>query len=303
MIFKPAASRGGVVGLAMLAGLALLEAILVLAISLRPIGPVSATLGLVALGLVPLIARVALYVWGYFRLKYEVTRDGVIVHWAASRQQIPMAAISKVRTGRPYTGTFHGVRWPGYEVGHAASVLDDGSDVEVMVSATARPAGQVLLVGPGNVAYGLSPADTTAFIEEIKIRRRLGPVQELAESTVRPQILALPIWSDRITLRLLVAALVLNALLFALIAWRFPGVPATVSLRQVLDPVTGVVPGPSQPRSALWGLPIVGLGAVVLNSVLAVAAHHRARIGAALLAGGALMTQLLIAIALAWALR
>ena len=58
-------------------------------------------------------------------------------------------------------------------------------------------------------------ADPAAFVEEIKVRRRLGSVQRLTQETVRPAYARLSVWSDTLTLRLLLVGLALNLLLFA----------------------------------------------------------------------------------------
>jgi hypothetical protein len=89
-----------------------------------------------------------------------------------------------------------------------------------------------------------------------------------------------------------------NALLFAWIAWRYPGLPASLPLRYEYSNLQGLVAGPARPPSAAWSLPLLGLAALGLNASFALVAHDRARLGAGLLAGAALIMQILIAAAL-----
>jgi hypothetical protein len=170
--------------------------------------------------------------------------------------------------------------------------------VDVLVYATAPPPDQLVIFTSAPLAYAITPRDQSAFIEEFKVRRRLGPVQSLRHETVRPAPLQRAIWSDIFTLRLLVLAAVLNALLFGLIAWRYPGLPAKLALQFRFDALAHPVPAALRPRNVIWTLPAVGLGAIGLNAVLAVIVHPRARLGAALLVVGVVLLQVIIGVAL-----
>lgn len=298
MRFAAAQSRGGWLGIGLLVVLVAVEAVVIGWVVRHPVGPAAAMLGLLAVATVPLIARLAYWVWGFFTLAYEVGRDGVVIRWAASRQVVPMADIRRVRRGRRYESSFAGVRWPGYEVGHTQVADDTGTPVECMVYATAGLEAQVLLFASGGVAYAISPHDPAAFVEELKRRRSLGAVKSLSQETVRPRVLSLPVWSDSATLRLLVGALALNALLFAWTAWRFPDLPPTLALRYQVEAAGALVPGPERPVTAIWTFPLIGLLVLVCNGALALGVHHKARVGAALLAGGAAWVQALIGLAM-----
>jgi hypothetical protein len=299
MRFRPAASRGGLIGLAALGGTLLVELVLVVLILRGPVGPRSAILGIAALLLAPVVGRLALWVWSYYRMAYEITRDGLIIHWGFLRQVIPILQITRIAGGSDLVGGLVGIRWPGYMVGHSRVRARDDRIVEALVYATTPVDGHLTVFTSSGVAYAISPADRGAFIEEFKVRRRLGPVQRLSQETVQAAFLQRAVWADRPLLRVLVLAVLVNALLFAVTAWRYPDLALELPLQFRFDPVT-VRPeaGALRPRSAIWALPRVGLAALGINTVLAWAIHPKARLAAALLVVGALVLQVVIGIVL-----
>jgi hypothetical protein len=299
MRFRPAASRGGFIGLVALAAIVLVELAAIALIVRGPIGPRSAILGLLALVLVPVIGRLGLWVLGYYRMAYEVSRDGLVVQWGFLRQVIPIQEISRIASGRELVGGLVGIRWPGYMVGQSRVRARDDRIVEALVYATTPVEGHLVIFTSSGVAYVISPADRTAFIEEFKVRRRLGPVQRLTQETVQPWFLKRAIWADRPLLRAVVIAVLLNAILFAATAWRYPELPAELPLQYRFDPEAArSVAGALRPRSAIWMMPRVGLAALGLNVVLAWVIHPRARHAAALLVVGVVVLQIIIGIVL-----
>jgi len=68
--------------------------------------------------------RLAYWSYGLFNMHYALSRDALVIRWAATRQVVPMGAITHVVKGRPYQAPLVGVRWDGYEVGHT-TILDD----------------------------------------------------------------------------------------------------------------------------------------------------------------------------------
>jgi hypothetical protein len=275
------------------------EAALVLAARAAGLGPGSAVLGLIAVGLVPVVAIVAYWVWGLASLRYAVSRDGIVIHWAASRQVVPMASITHVLAGRPYAAALRGLRWTGHEVGRTVIRDDEDHTHPTLVYATTPPAGQIVVVTP-SIAYAISPADRSAFIEDFKRRRRLGPVQHLDQQTEQARWARLGLWHDPLGLSLLGLGILLCALGFAYIAWYYPALPPELALQYRYDPVVNAeVPGPLQPLSAIWRLPRIGLALLAGNALLALAIHRRARLGALLLIMGAIFVQAALLVVLA----
>lgn len=294
MPFRAAASRGGWVGLALLALLGALALGVAWGARASWPGPRAAVLLLVLLALVPLLGVLAYWTWGFFSLRYHSGRDGIVIRWAASRQVIPMESITHVLAGRGYAAPLKGLRWPGHWVGRTIVVDDDEHPRPTLVYATVPPPGQLLIVTPA-LAYAISPADRVAFIEDFKVRRRLGPVQALEQGTEQAGLIGLGLWRDPAALRLLAAGCLLGALLLAWITWQFPSLPQELFLQLRYDPLlSSAVPGPPQAPSAVWRLPMIGLLALAANTVLAALVHGRARVGALLLILGALLVQLVL---------
>ncbi len=299
MDFRPAPSRGLLIGFGLLATGVALELALALAARAAGLGPRAAVLGLVAVGLLPLVAIVAYWVWGLASLRYGISRDGIVIHWAASRQIVPMESITHVLAGRPYAGGLRGLRWPGHEVGRTTIRDDDDHPHPTLVYATTPPDGQIVIITP-SLAYAISPADRAAFIDDFKQRRRLGPVQRLDQQTDQARWARLALWHDPLGLGLLGVGVLLCALGFAAIAWLYPSLPPELALQYRYDPVVnGDVPGTLQPLAAIWRLPWIGLALLAGNAVLALLVHRRARLGALLLITGAIFVQVALLVVLA----
>lgn len=298
MDFEAAPSRGGIIGFTLVALVLLLQAgLLALAARTGP-GPVAALVVVAFALLVPVTLRLMLWLWGYLSLRYTVTRDGVIICWGATRQAVPMEEISHVLNGRPYEEPLRGLRWPGHEIGQTAVITEDGTAHETLVFATQPPAAQLLLVTSGLV-FAISPADRSAFVDEFRLRSRLGPVQRLTQGTAQPPWARLPIWRDGLALRMAVVGLALNLLAVTWILWQYPELPPAMPLHFTYDAaVQAAVPGPLRSRGTVWLLPFIGLSGLMLNSVLAVVAHQRARLAALLLLSAAVVLQLALGFAL-----
>lgn len=299
MTFRPVATQARLVGLGLVVvGLAASGGAFWLAAS-RGIGP--RTVGWGALGLALAVATLQLAYWTYgqFNLRYDLSRDALVIRWAATRQVVPMAAITHVVKGRPYLKGLGGAQRLGFEVGHTAVPDDAGEPRPTLVYATVPPERQVLIMTNG-LAYAISPADATAFAEDFVQRRRLGPRQALEERTFPAPWARLSLWRDRLALQLLGLAAVLTAFAFGWLAWHYPDLPAFVSLRFVHDAAAGgAAPGPGGPKGGAWRLPTVGLLALVANAAVAAAAHERGfAVAARLLLVGAALVELALGIVL-----
>jgi len=296
MEFRAAPSRGGWIGLGLVAAAVSLEAALVGAAVRVGLGPAAAAMGLVALTLLPVVGWLATWLWGYRTLGYSLSRDALVIRWGPNRQVVPMQAITHVLAGRPYAAPLRGLRWPGHEIGRTQIAGDDGERWDTLVYASTGPEGQLVVVTP-EVAYAISPADRAAFIEDFKVRRRLGPTQRIDQSTDRPAWARLSLWRDGLLLGIAVAGLALNALAFAWLVWHYPSLPGALALQFRYDPVLeAAASGPARPLAAAWTLPAFALTAWAVDLVLAGLVHRRARLAALLLVGGGAAVQLAVAV-------
>ena len=298
MDFEPAPSRGGWVGLALVVGVVVVQLVLAAAAIGAGFGPLAAVLTVTLVLLAPLVMRLAFWWWGWRTMAYHVSRDGIVIRWGPMRQAVPMTDITHVLNGRAFAGPLRGLHWPGHLVGHTTVTTDDGATHDTLVFATRPPEEQVLIVTPG-LAYAISPADRAAFVEEFRIRNRLGPVQTLHQGTDQPAWARRAIWRDDLALRLAAVGVGLCVLAFAWLVWRYPDLLAATPLQWTYDAIThATVPGPARPRAAVWLLPVIGLAGTVLNLGLGFWVHPRDRVAALLLLAGAVSLQLALAVVL-----
>ncbi len=299
MTFRPIATQARFVGLALALAAAAACGGALWQASAHGIGPRTVGWGAAAVALAAVALQLAYWTYGQFNLRYALSRDALVIRWAATRQVIPMAAITHVVKGRPYLEPLTGPRRLGFEVGHTRVLDDAGEPRPTLVYATVPPDRQVLIMTTG-LAYAISPADATAFADDFVQRRRLGPRQALEERTFPAPWARLSVWRDPLALQLLGLAGALLAFAFGWLAWHYPELPATVSLRFVHDAAAAAaVPGPGGPKSGAWRLPTVGLLALVANLAVAAAAHERGlAVAARLLLAGAVVVELALGIVL-----
>lgn len=298
MTFKPAPSRGVMIGIGLTVATVLGCVLLIVAIRAMGTGPRAAVLIAALLVAAPLTARLAYWVWGLISLRYVLGRDGLVIHWAASQQIIPMAAITHVLAGRAYDSPLTGLRWPGHEVGRSSLRDDMGVSRDALVYATTPPEDQ-LVVLTASLAYAISPADPQAFVDDFRLRHRLGPTVAWEQHTARAPIARLSLLADRMALGLLAIAAVLNVLAFLWLTWHYPALPEQIALRYRFDPTMGLpTANPLSPIASAWNLPLIGLAVLVANGALAAVGHARARFAALLLGTGALLVQLAVGVVL-----
>ncbi len=297
MSFEASPSRGRWIGLGLCLGALALLGALIWAMRLAGPSPRGALLGLAALSVLPLLLLLAYWTWGYFSLRYELSRDGLIIRWAASRQVLPMAEIRGLSAGRAYAAPLRGLRWPGHQVGRTYIDTEEGGR-QTLAYATLPPEEQLLVI-TSSLVYAISPAEPKAFAAELERRRAMGVARHWEQGTERPRWARLSIWSDPLALRALAVALILNALAFAWIAWQTPSLPERVVVQYRYDAaLDAIVRGPAQPLATVWRLPMISLAALFLDIVLAALVHTRARLGANLLLIGATLVQVALLIVL-----
>lgn len=277
MSFHPVRTQARWIALGLVAlGIAACGGVLYLALA-HGVGPRTVLWGAAFVVLLAGTLRLAYWSYGLFNMHYALSRDALVIRWAATRQVVPMGAITHVVKGRPYQAPLTGVRVEGYEVGHTTILDDAGEPRPVLVYATVPPESQVLIMTQA-LSYAISPADPLAFADEFVQRRRLGARQALEERSFPAPWARLGLWNDGISVGLLLAAGAVLAFAFGFLAWHYPDLPTRVSLRfayVVQDGVGLTAPGPTGPKSGAWRLPTVGLLALVANGALAAVVHER----------------------------
>jgi Domain of unknown function (DUF1648)/Bacterial PH domain len=292
MTFKPLPRRDRWHALLTILGMLLLDLLLVRAIVARPVDGLSFVLALWVLGSLLAAGYLSYRTVGAFTLEYWVDRDGVTLVWGLTRQIIPMAAIQRIQRGATAVGVDR--LWPWHWPYTERRRLW-GADVGVVSSYATRPLSeQVILVTDGE-SYGLSPADPAKFLAAIQSRYALGVARPLRPELQRPPLWTWRLWRDRVAQVLIVAGLAGVLLMFGILAFRYPSLPADVPLH--FD-VNGI-PDRIAAKSGLFALPFIGMLVWLVNLVSGIWLYRRYQLGAAyLLWGGALIVQAIAALAL-----
>jgi hypothetical protein len=144
------------------------------------------------------------------------------------------------------------------------------------------------------VAYGLSVNDLDAFRQVFAACRSLGPSAEVAHETIRAPYRRWQIWRDRAAQGLAGAGILLGALLFAVLLFRYPGLPDRLPLHY---DAAGQVDRIGS-RGEAFVLPVIGLFAWATNGILGTLFYRRQRMLSYLAWSGTLIVQTLLLIAL-----
>jgi len=268
MVFKPRRSTGILVGIAIIISLLALDALLLSHLRQSQISLVFFIFALLVILSLPLLTLLGYLVYGLFNLHYQLHRNALTIVWGATRHIIPMGDIREVVRGEDVGEEIkvRGIRWPGYMLGHGRI-----EGIERALFYATEPVSEQLLVVTPTLAYGISPPDADGFLDAFEIRRQMGPIQLLSYEHHQPGFLSWPIWQDRLAHLLLVLGLGTNLILLGYHCWRYSALG----------------------QGDAFGLPAIGLVALVANFSLGVLIHTRQRVGAYLLWGGAIAVQLL----------
>jgi hypothetical protein len=215
------------------------------------------------------LARAAIYRGS---LSYELDRNGIYIKQLGRSYTIPLDQVIRVV--------------PGDQAGQLTKPL---------ITFGRGRSGQLLIVETYRYVYRLALAERNHFGREIQERRQLGVVQAQSEGLTRARQTLFDFFTAAAIQRLLVATLLLNLLLWALLTWRFPTLPSTVPVR--FDPLGGTAGTRAKTYTLL--LPAIATAAWLGNLVLALVTHQRSRLLSELLLLGALIVQIVLLLA-AW---
>ena len=291
MEWRPRRLRGFLVGLGIVAGIAVLDVLLVIWIIHRPVDLLTFVLGLIVAFSLPALGLMVYWLYSLAGMQYTLERNGLIITCGAAKQIIPMNSIQQIMpgAGRVLEGRMWGVRWPGCWLGHGHLA---GLGLTLFYATT--PLDEQLLVITPTLTYAISPGNQEAFIQDFETRRRLGPLKPWSQESQQARFASWPIWSDRMAHVILGLGLLLNAALFAYLCWRYPELPSVVPLH--FD-ASGAVDR-SGMRASLFVLPTIGLLTWVGNGTLGLLLRAREQVAAYLLWCGTLLVQVLLIVAM-----
>lgn len=227
-----------------------------------------------------------------FTLEYWVTRDGVILVWGLTQQVVPMGRIRRIQRGAQAVGV--GRLWPWHWPYIERRRLW-GAEVGVVNSYATRPLSEQIILVTDEECYGLSPADPEQFLDALQARYALGVARELPLELRRPPLWTWPLWRDRTAQVLIAVGLIGLLLMFGVLAFRYPSLPADVPLH--FD--ANGRPDRIAAKSGLFALPLIGLLAWLANGVAGVVLYRRdQRHAAYLLWAGAVLVEIIAGVAL-----
>lgn len=289
MTFKSAVAVDGWRGAAVCGGIVLLIVLLLAWLTRRPVSGFSFVLALLILVAIPLLVYLGFRTLSSLLMEYWVDRDGVTVVWGPMREIIPIGSIERIQRGG-----FAGLQGRWWEWPNPYLTEGAAGGLGPIHSLATRPAAEQVVLFTDQAAYALSPRAPDEFITALQARHKLGPARLLKPERRWPSPWQWDIWRDRLALVLLGLAALLNLVLFGYLCFRYPQLPADLPLH--FD-AQGQVDRYGSPAS-LFVLPLIGLGALVINGLWGGALYRRHRAGAYLLWGGALVVQFLVAVAL-----
>ncbi len=212
---RPPRSPGQAVGLALIAGLIILDSILGVLLFQVPISFLSFLVGAFLLLSAPAIMLVAFFTACLSAARYYVEDMALIIQWGRLRQIVPLDQIGEILYGQdlPVLKGFRGLRWPGYLLGRGKLIDRQGEGMPARFYSS-RPLREQVVVTTGSTAYGISPPDPEEFVNSLRAMFLLendGRRPALSESM---SFLGWSIWRDRLAQILLGLATLLNAALF-----------------------------------------------------------------------------------------
>ncbi|HKZ82915.1 MAG TPA: DUF1648 domain-containing protein, partial [Anaerolineae bacterium] len=281
---------GTLFGAAIIFSLVIFDTGVLLALRNRPVDIWTFVGGLAVAVTLPAVAATIYRLIGLRRSGYAIDRNHLTIVWGPIRHVVPTRLIDHVVLGEEVSPRirFRGGRWPGMWVGSG----DVPAIGLTLFNATAPLHRQVFIV-TDLAAYAISPIDREGFVEAVKARKAMGPTQDVLQETIRPAFFDWPLWSDRLARRLALGAALLCAALFAFVCLQYPELPERVPLHFDTAGVADRFGGPP----SVFILPLIGLLALTVNSLIAVPVYLRERVPAYLLWGGALLAQVLVWVA------
>ena len=296
MNWRPRVRVGLWVGIAILLAIGLVDAGLIWRVKRGPHNGLTFLCGFALLVSLVAIALIAYRLYDLTQLRYEFDRNRLMIVRAGTRHIIPLESIDRIVQGRRgelrpdgLNARIKGVHWPGCYIGRG-EIKEIGL---TLFNGVTPPRDQLIVITPA-LAYGISVSDLEAFRQVFAACRQLGPSTEVRHKAIQAPYLHRPIWRDRVAQGLVGAGILLSALLFAVLLFRYPSLPDRLPMHY---DAAGLVDRIA-PRSEAFDLPVIGLLAWATNGVLGTLFYRRQRMLSYLAWSGTLIVQTLFLMAL-----
>ena len=103
----------------------------------------------------------------FFKLRYTVNDDNLIIHWGLVRHIIPLASVTRISTtGYSNDIVINMFSWPGMSIGKGFSRLDltTSAPKPISIFSTSRNRQELLYLETPSSLYGLSVSDEADFL-------------------------------------------------------------------------------------------------------------------------------------------
>lgn len=261
---RPPHARGTLFGYALVAGIILLDAGLLLLLASQPVSFLSFLWGALLLASLPAVAFISFWASALPTARYHVEGEALVIEWGRIRNVVPLAVIRSLVSGDSgiEIRRFRGLCWPGCYVGYGyADIAQQGIEqLETLFFATRPPKQQLLLV-TDTAAYGVSPSDLDNFADCLEALRPSQSSDYASTPTPATGFLQWHFWRDRRAQILLAIPILLNGALFAFLCMIFGRLPVAVPMH--FDGA-GMVDRLTSPAN-LFVLPFIGLLTWLMN--------------------------------------
>ncbi|MDA0351501.1 MAG: PH domain-containing protein [Chloroflexi bacterium] len=231
-------------------------------------------------------------------LSYALDRNGLVIHWGATRQVIPLSDIERLVPGTSVgVPAVRGVSWLGYHVG-SATIDRIGN---VLFYSTHQAPEQVLYVMTSERNYAISVTDPAGFARQVQIRQDLGPTARVTHHAQRLGSAAQAFWYDPTGRILVGVALVAAFVMWSIVGLRYPSLPAAFELQFPAYTDSSLVN--VQTKDAILQLPRIATVLLIVNLLIGFVLHAWERVAGYVLFIAAAAVQLAFAAAVAIAVR
>lgn len=290
-LFETNARRAVTAGLLAIAVLAVGMIIAVALAFLLPRSLMTFLLITAALGMLAAAIWAGYHTYVLSNISYALDRNSFVIRWGPVREVVPMGDVQRVIAASDIGQELRLLRpplpdwWIGE--GHHPALG------QITFYSNAPLEQQLVIVTP-DFSYAISPRDTDEFLDAFRVRFQMGPTQTVRAARLMPNLMSWPIWHDRVARLLVLIAIALNALLFAISFARYPALSNQVVLH--FDALG--IADRFGPRSQVFAPPIIALQLCIVNFFIALGIYWRGeRLAAYLAWGGSCIIQVLFAVA------
>lgn len=244
-----------------------------------------------ALTLLAFSAWVIYRLYGLMNTSYALDRNAFVIRHGLVREIVPMGNVQRVIAAADIADGLRMVRLPLPDWWIGSGSHPELGRVHFYANA---PLAQQLIIVTADSNYAISPRDAEGFLEAFRARFKMGPTQPVQPAYLRPRFMEWAFWSDRLAHLLIIIAIGLSALLFAVGFARYPALGSQVVLHFNMMGIPDRFGSPA----TVFGPAIISLLLFGLNFAVALLVYWRGeRLAAYLMWGGSAIVQLFFLIA------